>query len=328
MSDARWLTEKDVVGLISLEEALEPLEAGLKRLETESGVSIPKAMHAWGGGSLHSLGAYDPVLGLGCFKSWVNTPKGAAALLMLFDTDTGLLRAVIEAGALGSMRTSGVTALATRELSAPDADEVAILGSGRQALSQLGAIALVRNLNRVRLWSPTTEKRVAAAKMASERFGLNVIAVDTLEEAVKDVPIIASVTRAKEPFLSRDMMGSSVHLNAVGAVLPGFAEVETDVMTSAEIIVADNVPTIMALREMKSAVEQDSSISERFVSLSSVLATPGNLQPKAPRLSIFKSAGLGTSDLAVAGEILRRAEAGNVGSPIGAQIPTPPRWRK
>lgn len=328
MADACWLTEKDVVGLISLQEALEPLEAGLKRLETDGGVSIPKAMHAWGGGSLHSLGAFDPVLGLGCFKTWVNTPKGAAALLMLYDTDTGSLRAVIEAGALGSMRTSGVTALATRELSASDADEVAILGSGRQALSQLGAIALVRDLKRVRLWSPTAEKRIAAAKMASERFGLNVVAVETLEEAVKDVPIIASVTRSKEPFLSRDMLGASVHLNAVGAVLPGFAEVEPDVMTGAEIIVADNVPTIMALHEMKSAMEQDPSVSERFVTLSSLLAEPGKLQPKGPRLSIFKSAGLGMSDLAVAGEVLRRAEAGNVGSPIGPQVPMPPRWRK
>ena len=95
MTSARWITEAEVVGLISLEEALEPLADGLRRLDSEGGVTIPKAMHAWAGGSMHALGAYDPVWGLSCFKCWINTPQGAVALLTLFDVSSGTLRAVI-----------------------------------------------------------------------------------------------------------------------------------------------------------------------------------------------------------------------------------------
>ena len=327
MTSARWITEAEVVGLISLEEALEPLADGLRRLDSEGGVTIPKAMHAWAGGSMHALGAYDPVSGLSCFKCWINTPQGAVALLTLFDVSSGTLRAVIEAGALGSMRTSGVTGLATRTMADPDATEATILGSGRQALSQLAAIALVRPLSTVRFWSPTAEKREAAAKMATERFGIRAHAVDTLEEALSDSPIIASVTRAKDPIISASMLARGAHLNAVGAILPGFAEIDPDVLESADLIIADSVAGVSQLREMKDAVERDPSVEDKIFSISAMLAGSAASRPTDVRLTVFKSVGIGASDLAIAGEVLRRAEAGGVGRPIDNPSPTPPRWR-
>lgn len=326
MTEARWLTEADVVGLLSLEEALDPLEAGLRRLE-EGAATLPKQMHAWPGGSMHSLGAFDPHTGLCGFKTWINTPKGAVALMNLFDTDTGRLRAVIETGAMGALRTSGVTALATRELADAGADEVTILGSGRQALAQLGAIALVRHLRHVRFWSPTAEKREAAAAAATQRFGITAVAMDTLEAALADSPIVASVTRARDPFLSLAMLAHGAHLNAVGAILPGFAELHDDVLPAADIIVADSIAGVSALREMSAAIVSDPGVRDRTRQLSEVLVTPGTSRPGDPRLTVFKSVGIGASDLAVAGEILARAEVGNSGRVIDHPTPAPPRWR-
>ena len=326
MSQARWITEGDVVGLLSLEEAMVPLETGLRHLAKNGAATIPKAMHAWGGGSVHALGAYDPVLGLAAFKTWINTPAGAVALLTLYDTATGRLRAVIEAGVLGAMRTSGVTGLATRELAAPEADEATIIGSGRQAQLQLAAIALVRPLRRVRFWSPTPEKREAAAAAARQRFGLDAIAVATLDEAVVDSPIIATVTRARDPFLSQASLARGAHLNAVGAILPGFAETLPDVLTCADMIVADSVAGVTGLREVTEAQVLDPDVIGRFVDLPSLLVG-SSARAADPRLTVFKSVGIGMSDLAVASEVLGRAEAQNVGREINNPVPVPPRWR-
>lgn len=327
MRPARWVTEAEVVSLLSLEEALDPLEAGLRRLAGAGAVTIPKAMHAWGTSSVHSLGAVDPVAGIAGFKTWINTPNGAVALLNVFDTDSGQLRAVIEAGVLGAMRTSGVTALATRVLAAPDAAEVTIIGSGRQAQLQLAAIALVRPLRKVRFWSPTAEKRAAAAEAARKRFGLDAITVDTLEDALRDAPIVATVTRARDPFLALGMLASGVHLNAVGAILPGFAEIVPDVLASANLIVADSVDGVSALRELQEAAASDPTVAKRLYGLAEMLAAESFARPSAPRLTVFKSVGIGASDLALAGEVLVRAEAKNVGRPIDPPTPAPPRWR-
>ena len=326
MSQARWITEGDVVGLLSLEEAMVPLEAGLRHLAKDGAATVPKAMHAWAGGSIHALGAYDPVVGLAAFKTWINTPAGAVALLTLFDTASGRLRAVIEAGVLGAMRTSGVTGLATRELAASDADEASIIGSGRQAQLQLAAIALVRPLRRVRFWSPTPEKREGAAAAARQRFGLDAVAVATLEEAVADSPIIATVTRARDPFLSRGLLARGAHLNAVGAILPGFAETMPDVLTAADMIVADSVAGVAGLREVSEAEASSPGIAGRIIDLPSLLVG-SSVRPADPGLTVFKSVGIGMSDLAVASEVLARAEAQNVGRDIDHPIPVPPRWR-
>jgi alanine dehydrogenase len=328
MSGARWITEAEVVGLLSLEEALGALESGLVRLQTLEAVTIPKAMHAWGGGSVHSLGAFDGKSGLACFKNWINTPAGAVALLVLFDIETGALRAIIEAGALGAMRTSGVTALATRELSAEGADEAAILGSGRQAQLQLAAIALIRPPKRVRFWSPTPAKRNAAAEAASQRFGVNAVVCDTLEAATQDAAIIASVTRAREPFLRLDHIAQGAHLNAVGAILPGFAELEPNVLVAADILAADSVSAVSKLREVSEASALDSNLIARTCELSTLLSTPGRNRPAAPRLTAFKSLGIGASDLALAGEVLRRAERQHIGRAIDTPTPIAPRWRR
>ena len=330
MSAARWISEADVAELLSQEEALVALEAGLARLATDEAVTIPKAMHAWSGGSVHALGAFDAVSGLAGFKSWVNTPKGAVALMTLFDIEQGTLRAVMEAATLGSLRTSGVTALATRELAERDADDLAILGSGRQALLQLGAVALVRPPKRVRFWSPTRERREAAATAAGERFGVNATASDTLEAALDGASIVTSVTRAREPFLSLELLAHGTHLNAVGAILPGFAELFPPVLASAAAIVADNAAAVSALREMTEALAVDPSLGARTQSLATILATRakgGVVRPDHPRLTVFKSVGIGASDLAVAAEVLRRAESRDVGRPLEPITPRAARWR-
>lgn len=82
-------------------------------------------------------------------------PDGATAIASAFDAGNGQVLATFEAAAFGSLRTSSISALATRLLSDPGADEMTIVGSGRQSLSQVEAVAAVRDLNRVRVWSPT-----------------------------------------------------------------------------------------------------------------------------------------------------------------------------
>ncbi|MBJ2180652.1 ornithine cyclodeaminase family protein [Pseudomonas veronii] len=328
MNSPIWLTESEVVELLTLEEALVPLRIGISRLATTDATTLPKAMHSWSGGSLHSLGAYDPTTGMGCFKNWVNTPNGAVALLSLFDTHQGRLLAVIEAGALGMMRTSGITALATQELAAPDANEIAIIGAGRQALHQLGALALVRRPARVRFWSPTPDKCKAAAKEASQRFGVNATASPSLESALDGASIVATVTRAHEPFLKLEYLAHGAHLNAMGAILPGHAEVHPEVFAAAGIIAADSVSGVGRLREVKEAEKLDSSALTRMRELSTILAQNSVARPANSRLTIFKSVGIGASDLALAGEVYRRAIEAEMGRPFPAPLPLQPKWRR
>src|SRR5207237_8443297 len=97
-------------------------------------------------------------------KTWAHTPGGATPLLVLLDATTGALKAVIEAFALGQMRTAAASGVATRWLARKDATEFAMIGPGKQALTQVAAVLAVRTLQRVRVVGRDVERRRQSAE--------------------------------------------------------------------------------------------------------------------------------------------------------------------
>nr|WP_227012895.1 MULTISPECIES: 4-hydroxy-tetrahydrodipicolinate synthase [unclassified Pseudonocardia] len=145
-------------------------------------------------GSAHALGALDRDADLAIFKTWVNTPTGASALMTVFSAGDGATLGVAEAGAAGALRTAAISGVATRVMADPDADELAVLGAGRQALRQVEAVAAVRPLRRVRLWNRTTERAHALADQVRGELGLDAVVAGSVGEATRDVPVVTPFT--------------------------------------------------------------------------------------------------------------------------------------
>src|SRR5436305_10750930 len=164
MGDPKWLAEKEVSELIDLPAAIDAVEAGLRLEAAGAGETMEKTHVAWGGGhTLHALGAALPGRNVVGTKTWAHTAGGATPLLLLWEADSGRLVAVIEAFVLGQLRTAAVSAVATRWMAAPDAAELAIIGSGKQALPQVAAVLAMRPIERVRIFSPNAEHARALA---------------------------------------------------------------------------------------------------------------------------------------------------------------------
>ena len=131
MSEAPiWLTEADVVSLIDMEDAITALEAGLAQEAAQTACNMVKTHVLWNDGdTLHAIGAVFKLDGFACTKTWTNTKLGSAPILSLFDAADGSLKAVLEAMALGQLRTGGVTGVATKWLAQPGASEAALIGT-------------------------------------------------------------------------------------------------------------------------------------------------------------------------------------------------------
>ena len=93
--------------------------------------------------------------------------------VLLFEADHGRLLAILDATTVTAIRTAAVSAVATRLLAREDADHLAILGAGMQGHMHLEAMAVVRPLRRVRIWSRTAEHAHGLAQLARERFDLD-----------------------------------------------------------------------------------------------------------------------------------------------------------
>lgn len=300
------LDDVQVIAAVSQREALDSIRDVLLSAHRGTARSLAKTMAQWDEGSTaHSLGAVDSRLGLVAFKSWVNTPRGAAALLSVFDAVEGRARAVMSAGALGFLRTAGTAAVATDMLAVRDAQVLGLLGTGRQAKQQIIATNLVRPLELVRVWSPNSESRSRFAQQMHNELGIRTECVDSAEAAVRDAPIVTAVTRAQEPFLEGGWLAPGAHLNAVGAILPSSAELLPSVLPLSDLTVVDDLENARrSSRELKEHLGDDlTDVATLGQALDQHIVRP----PDA-RLTVFKGLGSGLTDLAVAAIVIRRID--------------------
>jgi len=321
-----WITEQEVTALVTLEDAIPALERGLRALGEGQAFNVPKSLGAFGdGSSMHSLGSGAPELGYVGFKNWVHTKRGATAVYVMFNAADGSVAAIIEAAALGQLRTSAMTGVGTRWLARPDADDMALIGTGMQAITQVAAVNAVRPLRRVRVWSPTAEKRRAFTAELARQFAFDVVESPTLEAATQGASIVTLVTRAKEPFLHARMLAPGSHLNAVGAILPSNAEFHQDVFERVGAIAVDDVPNLQkASREFVDRFGAGGDWSA-VQPIGAVIAA-SRPRPADCDVSLFKSMGMGLSDLSVAVMALERARAQGVGRAIAHPVRATPRF--
>ncbi|WP_233809622.1 ornithine cyclodeaminase family protein [Paraburkholderia sp. HP33-1] len=319
MTSPIWISEQNVVDLMSLPDAIGALEQGLALQASGEARNMVKTHVAWDENNLHAIGATVPGSGLVGTKTWAHTTGGTCPLLLLFDSTTGQLKAIIEAFALGQMRTGGISGVATRWLARRDADVLALIGTGKQALAQLAAVAAVRPLRQVRVFSPSVEKRRAFIERARQTFSnIEIVESGSVEEAVKDAPIITTVTRATQPFLLASMVAPGAHINAVGAITEERLELADDVFSRCARAVVDD---LSAAQKLSMELIRTYGEAQRWNEVSSLCDVVARERGRnaSDDITVFKAMGMGVSDLALGVEILARAARAGV----GIELPTP-----
>ena len=190
---------------------------------------------------------------------------------------------------------------------------MALIGTGKQALTQLAAVAAVRPLRRVRVFSRDAAARAAFVGRAGKALGLNVEEASSVAQAVDGAGIVTLVTRATAPILASGMVAPGTHVNAVGAISPERTEFEPALLARCAAVVADSVPQVKNLSsELMQCYGADESKWRAVRPLSAVVAE-GKGRPSGADLTLFKAMGMGISDLALGIEILRRATEQRLG---------------
>jgi ornithine cyclodeaminase/alanine dehydrogenase-like protein (mu-crystallin family) len=152
-------------------------------------------------------------------------------LVLLFSTHTGEPLAIYPDGVVQRMRVGAVSGLAAKYLARADAREVALIGTGWQAGAQALAIAAVRNIKRIRCYSPNREKRGAFAREMEPKLGIELVPCGSVREAVMAADIVLCATNSMEPALMADWLEAGQHLSSISRL-----ELDPNVMAKANII--------------------------------------------------------------------------------------------
>ncbi|MBA2411569.1 MAG: ornithine cyclodeaminase family protein [Burkholderiaceae bacterium] len=332
MTAPLWITEQEVVELLDLGEAISALESGLRQEASGAAQNMLKTQASWGdnnlhAGNLHAIGAVFTQQKLAATKTWAHTEGGATPLLIVIGADDGSIKAIIEAFALGQMRTGGISGVATDWLAAADADDLALVGTGKQALLQVAAVNAVRPLKRVRVFSPRAESRTQLISKLRMEFDCEIIEARSVAAAVENAPIITLVTRATAAFLDASMVARGAHINAVGAISPEREEFAQSIFERASCIAVDSVPSVQNLsQEFKTRFGPPGAHWEPVHPLSRLIAE-GRKRAPGDDLTLFKAMGMGIADLALGAEIYARALKAGKGRPFAHPQRAQPRIR-
>jgi ornithine cyclodeaminase len=319
MPDPRFIGAEQVTEALDLTRAIDVLQDAFAEQSRGGAETMARAHLQHGPSILHAVGGR---LGdIGGTKTWLYTPHGAAPLLILFSYADGRVLAVVEAFAFGQLRTAAVAGLATRLLARADARTFALLGTGRQALSQARAVASVRAIEEIRCFGRDPGHREALAARLEDELGVRVTQFADADEASAAADVITTITRAAEPVLHAAGVARGAHINAMGSIVPNRRELDTEAVGLADQIVVDSLEQASSdagelLAAQRAGVLLGSSIRS-LAEIAGAEATGTHTSgaeiagaPRAARgageITLFKSLGVGLADVALGVELLRR----------------------
>ena len=317
------LSEADVKSILTMPLALEAVEASFQRLADGSAQVHSRArLHVPGKSFLHYMAAADATSGYMGLKIYTSAKEGLRFLILLFHAESGELLAEIEADFVGQMRTGAASGVATQLLARADAKTLGIVGTGLQARTQLEAISSVRKLESIRAFSRDPQRREQFAADMTAQLGIPVAAVSGAEQAVRDMDIVVSSTTSTNPVVEGRWLKPGVHINAIGANFPQKHELDAEAIRRCDLIVADSrEQSKIESGDLIQMYGDDQRRWTNVLNFAEIVSgkTPGRANDH--QITLFKSNGIATEDIVVAGRIYEIAkECG-----MGKQIPL---WEK
>lgn len=308
LNEALVLSNEDIARLVSMSDAIDALERAFRDEAAGRAKTMERTRIVWDGRRMQALGGYVESGGSAAVKTWLVTERGAQPTLVLFSLEDGSVLGLMEAVELGRIRTGAASGLATRHLSAPDADVLLLVGTGRQAFAQAAGVAEVRSLRKILVAARDRERTASFAARLEEELGIQTEPAASIPKAAAEAAVVCTVTSAREPVLFGTHLAPGAHVNAAGAIAPGAREVDDDVFERADRVIVDSVEQAREeSAELASAVAAGALRWEDVAPLHEAIVS-GSERPTGA-VTVFKSLGVGLEDAAIAQLAWERSHA-------------------
>ena len=309
------LSEAEVQQVLTMPMALEAVEEISRKQATGEVLVHPRRRFELpSGGFFHYMAAADFSAGFLAMKQYTFVRGKIRFLVPLYEIASGDLVAMIEADYMGQLRTGAASGVATKYLARRDASVAAIIGTGGQARTQLEAIAAVRELKSARVYGRNAERRKKFCEEMSSRIGVTVEPANSSSEAARGAHILCTATTASQPVVSGADLASGLHINAIGANHAHKRELDDEAVAGADVIVVDSVEqSRQEAGDLIIAFQGDEICWTGVKKLSDVVAGKVSGRTSDTEVTLFKSNGIASWDLAVAMRVYAQAREQGLG---------------
>ena len=312
------LGDKDVNAVMSMSTAINVMEdtflqasMGQTWNRPRSRIRLPRGFHHLMAGAVLGKKAFG-------LKTYTSFRSGTRFLVLVYDSDTGDLQALIQGSKLSLLRTSAVSAIAAKYMAKQKTPKVAIIGTGFQGRGQLEGICAIRDVKTVRAFDANPAILETFCSEMSSTLSLEVSPTDNPESCVEDADIIITMTTSRSPVLMGDWLKPGVHINAAGSNHWIRQEIDDSVIKRSDIIVVDSLDDAkIESGDLLYPIERGRIRWGQIHELSDVVGGKITGRPSDNSITLFESQGVAISDIAAAAHVY--AEAKKMG--LGSEIP-------
>ncbi|MBI5253188.1 MAG: alanine dehydrogenase [Euryarchaeota archaeon] len=314
-----WLSGSEVRKVLEIGEVIKAVEEAFRQHGLKKVQMPPKIYLSFSNGDLRAMPAYMESLGIAGVKivnSHPENPKRGLptvmAVVILNDPATGAPIAIMDGSYLTDMRTGAAGAVAVKHLARKDSKVVGMIGTGRQARTQLLAINEVLEIEEVKVASRSSEGIEKFVKDVSIECE---ITPKTIEEACK-CDVLVTTTPVREPIVKSEWILEGTHINAIGADAPGKEELEPALLKRAKIVVDDLAQASHSGEINVPLAKGVIKISDIYCELGEIVAGKKTERTNKEEITIFDSTGLAIQDIAAAHLVYKKAKEKKLGKMI------------
>jgi alanine dehydrogenase len=316
-----FLSETDVQAAIAMPEAISIVETAFGELGRGKATLLPRVSQTLPGtaGMFRILASTVPAQHMFGLKTLTGFPgkrlqNEVYFVILLFEMDSGALRAVVSANHLTGLRTGAASGVAAKLLAREDADSLGILGSGVQAWYQAEALCAVRKVRTAKVFSRDAQKAEAFVERLRRELGLKARFVNSAETAVRESLLVVTAMTSSSPVVQGAWLENGAHVSAIGANTRSKQELDTACFKRARVFADSREQVLEESGDLRAAVESG-EVTKRVIcaDLGEVVAglTPG--RSGAEEITIFKSVGIALQDVAVAAALFQNAQSSGLG---------------
>ena len=314
---ARFLTDADVDGCVSLDHVLPAIEGMLANYGNGRAANLTRRRIAGPGGYLAVMGGALLQDGFFGVKTFTHTENGYSFQVSLYDADTGRLLLYTQANRLGQLRTGATTAIAVKHLANSGGTRLGIIGTGNQAGDQLRAAVKVRNITEVQAYSRNPANRLAFTERMTAELGIATTATGSNRDAVAGCDIVIAIASAETPVVLGEWLSAGATVIGAGPTSLRHQEVDAATLVRANRRFLDSLEQApLECGDIASAVDRGLVQWGQFHELRHVVA--GTMAGRLTDNDVVycKLMGTGLADVAAAKVVWERAEALDAGLEI------------
>ena len=312
------LTDKEVNQVMTMQDCVQVMEdmldqaqRGMAWFQPRTHIRTPVGYHHVMSGAVLGSG----VVGLKIYTA--RFPAGSRFLTVLHDSETGDLLALLQGGRCSQLRTGALSGVATKYMARQDAATVGIIGTGVQAKTQLEGMCAVRNIRSIKAYDIVAERCQEFCAEMSDLLDVESTPAESAQECVKGADIAITMTTSPTPVLLGEWLEPGMHLNIMGSNHWTRREVDDQVISRADTVVVDNIEEAKRYSgDLLNTIDRGLIRWEQIHELAPVVGkqVPGRSSDDA--ITLFKSHGIGISDVAAAAYVYRKAKEQGLGTEI------------